>query len=199
MAAAALLAACSSKPGPVGAPSSSPAASPTGSETPAPTEPAVAPENTPPGDIPDNQVFVAYRAAGGFEVKVPEGWAKTTSSASATFTDKLNTVSMSWHAASAAPTVDSAKSQEVPELQRSERAFQLVGVTAVSLPGGAAVLITYRANSAPNDVTGKQYRLDVQRFELYRSGVEGILVLSSPVGADNVDPWRIVSRSFHWV
>jgi hypothetical protein len=66
------------------------------------------------------------------------------------------------------------------------------------LSAGPAVLITYEANSQPNAVTGKQYRLVVERFELFKNGTEGVISLSSPVGADNVDPWRTVSESFKW-
>ncbi|WP_329331359.1 hypothetical protein OG866_01105 [Streptomyces sp. NBC_00663] len=53
-------------------------------------------ESNPPGDIPDNQAFVAYRPTGGsftgFTVKVPEGWARTGQGSTTVFTDKLNTV-----------------------------------------------------------------------------------------------------------
>ena len=39
---------------------------------------ALAAEKNPPGDIPDDQVFVAYTSrAGGYSLKVPEGWART--------------------------------------------------------------------------------------------------------------------------
>src|SRR5437588_6356938 len=41
----------------------------------------------PPGDIPDNQQFVAY-AGQGFTVSVPEGWGRTTTSTGVRFTDK---------------------------------------------------------------------------------------------------------------
>src|SRR5437867_1081498 len=78
------LAACSSTP----SASRNPSASPTPSGT--STEKPVAPENNPPGDIPDNQAFVAYAVtAAGFELKVPEGWARTTASSGITFSDKL--------------------------------------------------------------------------------------------------------------
>ena len=40
-------------------------------------ETPVAPEKNPPGDIPDTQVFVEYRSAGGgYQLEVPEGWAR---------------------------------------------------------------------------------------------------------------------------
>jgi hypothetical protein len=47
-------------------------------------------------------------------------------------------------------------------------------------------------------VTGRQYRLVIERFELQRGGHGAVLSLSSAVGSDNVDPWRIVSESFRW-
>jgi hypothetical protein len=68
----------------------------------------------------------------------------------------------------------------------------------VRLAGGPAVEIVYQVNSQPNAVTGRQYRLVVERFEFYRSGRGAVLSLSCAVGSDNVDPWRIVSESFHW-
>ena len=34
------------------------------------------PEKNPPGDIPDNQVFIDYSSPLGFALKVPEGWAR---------------------------------------------------------------------------------------------------------------------------
>jgi len=192
------MAACSRTPSATRGPFTSPGAS--GAPSTGPTEKPVGAESNPPGDIPDNQAFVSYRVdAAGFDLRAPEGWARRTTTSTVTFSDKLNAVLVGWKAASAAPTTRSARSNDVPALQRTERAFQLVGVTQVSLPVGAAVLITFRENSAPNDVTGRQYRLDVLRYELYRSGREVDVSLSSPVGADNVDPWRIVSRSFRWV
>lgn len=156
-------------------------------------------ESNPPGDIPDNTAYVPYTSsAGGFKISVPEGWARSTTKTSVTFTDKLNTVIVSWRAASAAPTVASAKSTEIPVLATATRAFQLKGVRAAPLPAGPTVLIEYQANSDPNPVTGKQYRLDVLRYELYKNGSEVAITLLSPVGADNVDPWRIITESYGW-
>jgi hypothetical protein len=98
----------------------------------------------------------------------------------------------------AAPTVSSARATAVPALQSSTLAFRLQGVRAVSLAGGPAVEIIYQVNSPSNQVTGRQYRLVIERFELYHHGRGAALSLSSAVGSDNVDPWRIVSESFRW-
>jgi hypothetical protein len=163
-------------------------------------ESPVAPEDNPPGDIPDNQLFVTYSpAGGGFQVKVPEGWAQSTSDSGSAFTDKLNNVSIAWVSGAPELTLQRAQSIEVQELSNSEPAFQLVGTKQVSLPGGQAILISYQKNSAPNEVTGKKYRMDVLRYEFYRNGLQVNLTLESPVGADNVDPWNIISGSFKWL
>jgi hypothetical protein len=144
-------------------------------------------------------VFVPYSSTKGhFAIRVPEGWARTTAGSSVTFTDKLNSVQVVWKPASKAPTAASARSVDAKNLQSTERAFRLHSIQSVPLPGGRAVLLTYGANSTPNSVTGKQYREDVLRFELFHSGEEADLVLTSPVGADNVDPWHLISQSFQW-
>lgn len=164
-----------------------------------PVESPLPTESNPPGDIPDSIAFIPYRsAAGGFTIKTPEGWARTAHPGSVVFTDKLNTVEMTWAPAGSAPTVASAKRTEVPALKRVTRAFTLQKINATTLPAGPAVLVTYQSNSDPNPVTGKQYRQDVLRYELYHGGNEVVLTLLSPVGADNVDPWRIVTESLAW-
>jgi hypothetical protein len=169
-----------------------PGASPT--EKPAPVDSAV------PGDIPDTTQFVAHRSdAGRFTIKAPEGWAEQSGASSVTYTGTTNMINVTWTPVAAAPTVQSATSQEVPRLQQSERAFRLVNVSAVTMPAGDAVEITYKANSEPNPVTGKQYLLDVVRYELWKSGTEAVITLSSPAGADNVDPWATVAKSFAWL
>jgi hypothetical protein len=197
----ALLAACSSAStigtpapsGPVQSRRGSGASTPT--EAPVSSEPAVPAESNPPGDIPDNTVFVPFHSAkGGWTVTVPEGWSRTTTGTTVTFTDKLNTVQVD--AQPGRPvTVAGVRKTDVPALANGTRAFTLTSVTQVTLPAGPAVLISYQANSDPNPVTGKQYRLDVLRYELFHSGTRTTLTLLSPVGADNVDPWRIVTQS----
>ena len=152
-------------------------------------------ESSPPGDIPDNQAYVAYAPPGaGYSVKVPEGWSRSKTGAAVSFTDKLNTVQVDARPG-ARVTVAGVKKTDVPDLKKTTRAFKLVSVTTVSLPAGQAVLISYQANSDPNPVTGKQYRLDVLRYVVFHAGTRTTLTLLSPVGADNVDPWRIVTQS----
>ncbi|MDP9234245.1 MAG: hypothetical protein M3P01_06800 [Actinomycetota bacterium] len=150
-------------------------------------------ESNPPGDIPDSTAFVPYASSPGhFRITVPEGWARRMTASEVIFTSKLNQVAARW---SSRPTSAPA---EIRALQRTAPAFQLEKTSQVTLPGGRATLIQYQMNSKPNAVTGQQYRLVILQFDFLRGAREVSLILSSPVGADNVDPWRTVSESFRW-
>jgi hypothetical protein len=167
-----------------------------------PTSSAPAPavtESNPPGDIPDNQVFVTYPGKSRhFTVAVPEGWARTSSADSASFTDKLNVITVAETAASAAPTTASATATQVPALAATVPKFQLVKVTTFTKAGGPGVLITYLGDSPANPVTGKVVRDAVESYLFYKNGRLVTLSLSGPQTADNVDPWAKVSASFRW-
>jgi hypothetical protein len=167
-----------------------PAATPTGEQAPVPAE------KNPPGDIPDNLAFITYtNATGRYRFTHPEGWAERTRASTVTFTDKLNGVRVTTGTATAAPTVATAKERDVPLLARTQPAFELRSVGAVTEPAGTGVRIVYRRNSAPDVVTGRQYRDEVERYELVSGGREVIMELFGPVGADNVDAYRTMITS----
>ena len=67
----------------------------------------------------------------GYSVKVPEGWARTSSGGAVTFTDKLNSIRMESARATSPPTVASVKSATLPQLAKSVKGFQPGGVTIV--------------------------------------------------------------------
>jgi hypothetical protein len=67
------------------------------------------------------------------------------------------------------------------------------------LPAGKTIFIKYQKDSAPNELTGKTYRMDVALYEFYQNRLQVNLTLASPLGADNVDPWKIISESFRWL
>ena len=157
-----------------------------------------APEVVAPGDIPDNQAFVAFVPAGGvYTVKVPEGWARTEANGVVTFTDKYNSIAIQSAPASSAPTVSSVKSTGLSDVA-SDPTYRVTGVTAVTRKAGGGVLATYEIGSAPNQVTGKKALLAVERYEFFHNGTTVTLTLSGAKGADNVDPWKIVSDSLTW-
>ncbi|MET9241243.1 hypothetical protein [Nonomuraea sp. NPDC003709] len=163
----------------------------TQSQTQAPPPAPQPTESNPPGDIPDSTVFVSYRHTGQpYEVKVPEGWARTDLPTGAAFTDKLNSIRIETRPAATPPTEVSVRNQ----VHNGD--IRTLGM--VSRNGGKAVRIVYRADSGPDPVTGKAVKDEVERYVFYHAGREAILTLSGPVGADNVDPWRTVSDSFRW-
>ena len=175
-------------------------AAPTMPATPAATEQPLAPEQNPVGDIPDSQVFVQYRSPdGGYELAVPEGWGRSRSGTGVRFVDKLDGVDVQITATTSAPTAATARAHEVAALIQAGRAVQVGQVQDVTLPAGPAVLIEYTSNSDPNAVTNKQVRLDNNRYLFYKNGKVAALTLWAPSGADNVDQWLQMARSFRWV
>jgi hypothetical protein len=161
-------------------------------------EQPMAPETNPPGDIPDSQVFIAYDSPLGLTLKVPEGWARTDRADGALFVDKYDSVDLSVAPAAEAPTADSVRRKEVPELIRAGHAVKVSALRTVRLPAGAAVLVVYTSNSEPNAVTGKRVRLDNDRYFFYRAGRSAALTLSAPAGADNADQWQLMAESLRW-
>ncbi|WP_245489289.1 hypothetical protein [Rhizobium ruizarguesonis] len=161
-------------------------------------EKLVAPETNPPGDIPDNQVFVAYTSPDGFSLKVPEGWSRTVTGPSVRFSDKYDEIGAALGTAKAAPTVASVRAGEIANLEKAGHAVKVTAVRAVKLAAGPAVRISYQSNSAPNPVTNKQIRLEHERFILFKDGKTVTLDLAAPAGADNVDQWKLISNSLQW-
>lgn len=156
-------------------------------------------EVNPPGDIPDNQAFVPFTPEGQpFTVSVPEGWARTGTPTSTIFTDKLNSVAIEAQQVSSQPTLDSVQNTEIPEVASTSTGYQAGETTEVTRASGPVIMSTYQAESAPDPVTGKTILDDVQRYVYYQDGTEVVLTLSGPAGADNVDPWKIVTDSFTW-
>ena len=160
--------------------------------------PPIAAEKNPPGDIPDNQAFVEYRSPLGFSIKVPEGWARREQPNDVSFSDKYNRVQVAVSAHPSAPTIASVKANEVGALERSPKAIRLVSVTQLALPAGAVVVAHYGANSDVNPVTNKAIRLDNASYYFWREGKLAVLTLSAPAGADNVDQWQLMAKSFAW-
>jgi hypothetical protein len=156
-------------------------------------------ESLPPGDIPDNQAYVAYALPGAHvSVKVPEGWARSASGHAVTFTDKLNSVRMEVAPAAAPLTAATAKSTGVARLRASVHGLQGAKVDTVVRPAGRVVRIRYLADSAPDPVTGKVATDAVQRYYFFRNGRQLVLTLTGAKAADNVDPWKIVTKSVRW-
>jgi hypothetical protein len=161
-------------------------------------EKPLAPEHNPPGDIPDNQLFVNYSSPLGFSIKVPEGWARQDLEGGAVFSDKYGRISITEEAANAAPDAASAKKTLLPQIETTGRAVKITKVKELKLPAGRAVRISYGSNSDPNPVTNKAIRLESDRYYFWKDGKLAVLDLSAPAGADTADQWTLMVKSFRW-
>lgn len=120
------------------------------------------------GDIPDNQVFLTYKGP-GYSVKYPEGWTKSGTGKNLTFSDKDNTIHL----------------------------VLSTGAPPVPLHGGRAKLTIHKLGT-PNPVTGKRPQLLIDRYVYGKGGKVAVLDLATPKGVDNVDAYKLISKSFHW-
>ena len=161
-------------------------------------EKAAPAERNPPGDIPDTQVFIDFSSPAGFLLKVPEGWARSDQSSGSTFVDKLDGVIVSTEPENSAPTVETVRSDYLARLASAERAVKVNSVEYAKLPAGRAVRVVYTSNSEPNDVTGKQVRLENERYLFFKDGKLVTVEFYAPKGADNADQWQLMSKSFRW-
>jgi hypothetical protein len=161
-------------------------------------ETMVAPEKNPPGDIPDDQVFITYKSPQGFTLKVPEGWARKETSEGVSFADKYGRIEVTVTSSSSTPTASSARLSEAADLEKNGRVVKISSIKEVKLATGPAVRIVYTSNSDPNPVTNKQIRLENERYLIARGAKLATLTLSAPAGADNADQWKLMSDSFRW-
>jgi hypothetical protein len=149
------------------------------------------------GDIPDNQVFLAFNnAAAGYSIRYPEGWLQRGQGQNVTFQDKNNRIRIVVSSGRAF-TAASVRA-DIAALKSTNATFQATSPAPVSLPAGPAFKVSYSTESAPDPVTNKRVTLAVDRYYLSRSGKRAIVDLGTPKGVDNVDAFRMISRSFRW-
>jgi len=143
------------------------------------------------GDIPDNQVFIAFRnTSARYSLKYPEGWAQQGSGTRVTFRDKNNVVRI---------VVSPGGPRSIAQIRADLTGAHLTqSPQSLSLAGGTAYKVVYRTVSAPNAVTGKRVTLTVDRYYLPHGGNEAVVDLGTPVGVDNVDAYRLMIESFRW-
>ena len=150
------------------------------------------------GDIPDNQVFLVFTNHGaGYAMKYPEGWTQNGPPRRITFSDKNNLVRVVI-ARGSRPTI-SAVAQQLQALKRANPSLTFTPPRTIELPAGAAVAATYTTQSAPDPVTNKRVTLIVNRYVVARGSRVAIVDLGTPKGVDNVDAYRMMIQSFHWL
>jgi hypothetical protein len=149
------------------------------------------------GDIPDNQVFLTFKnAAAGYSVVYPEGWARKGGGSRTTFQDKNNVIRIEVKRGSS-PTLASVKA-DVEKLKASTPSVRVASAQSMTIGGRQVPKVTYTSESPPNPVTGRRVKLIVDRYVYFKNGQVAVLDLGTAVGVDNVDAYRMISRSFKW-
>jgi hypothetical protein len=149
------------------------------------------------GDIPDNQVFLAFsNAAAGYSIRYPEGWLQRGHGQNVTFQDKNNRIRI---VVSNGPAFTAASVRtDIAALKSTNASFRATSPAPVALPAGPAFKVSYSTESAPDPVTNKRVTLAVDRYYVSKGDKRAIVDLGAPKGVDNVDAFRMVSRSFRW-
>jgi hypothetical protein len=149
------------------------------------------------GDIPDNQVFLAFgNAAAGYSIRYPEGWLQRGHGQNVTFQDKNNRIRI---VVSNGPAFTAASVRaNIAALKSTNASFRATSPAPIALPAGPAFKVSYSTESAPDPVTNKRVTLAVDRYYVSKGGKRAIVDLGAPKGVDNVDAFRMISRSFRW-
>jgi hypothetical protein len=159
-------------------------------------------EASQPGTIPDTQVFVKYTSPQeGYELDVPKGWKQVVKSTKVCFLKDFDGIEIVLTQANTMPTVESVRTQQVIELEKTGNTIRDVQVQSDQLSGGSSILITYTSGPEAGDMAGtnKQFRLENNRYLFYKSGRLLSLTFWSPVGTNNMKQWAHMSNSFRWV
>jgi hypothetical protein len=150
------------------------------------------------GDIPDNQMFLTYtNPAGHYAFLYPEGWAIKAHGADVTIQDKNNIVRVV--VTKGGPPTPATLAAELSQLKATNPTLTFSSPATLQVKAGPAVKAVYTTQSTPNPVTGKTVLLIVDRYELSKAGERATVDLGTAKGVDNVDAYRRMINSFHWL
>lgn len=149
------------------------------------------------GDIPDNQVFLGFRnATAGYSIRYPEGWLQHGNGQNVTFQDKNNRIRIV--VSNGRPFTAASVRADITALTSTIASFHATPPVPLVLPAGRSFKVSYSTESAPDPVTNKRVTLAVDRYYVSTGGKRAIIDLGAPKGVDNVDAFRMISRSFRW-
>ena len=141
--------------------------------------------------------LVFTNRAAGYSIKYPEGWTQRGAGPQVTFRDKNNLVRV--QIAPGGPATPASVTAQLNALKQSDSTLSFRAVAPVRVGAVSAIKVVYETESAPNPVTGKRVKLVVDRYEMADRGRLATVDLGTPVGVDNVDAYRKMIESFHWL
>ena len=149
------------------------------------------------GDIPDNQAFLTFAdGPAGYSIRYPEGWTRRGAAGDVTFQDRANVIHVT--VASGPPPTPADASSAIAALRRTDPTIKGGGPQRVTINGSPVIKVTYTRLSAADPVTAKRLPLTIDRYEYAHGGKTAIVDLGTPQGVDNVDAYKMISRSFRW-
>jgi hypothetical protein len=149
------------------------------------------------GDIPDNQAFLTFAdGSAGYSIRYPEGWTRRGAAGDVTFQDRANVIHVT--VASGPPPTPADASSAIADLRRADPTVKGGVPQRVTINGSPVIKVTYTRLSAADPVTAKRLALTIDRYEYAHGGKTAIVDLDTPKGVDNVDAYRMISRSFRW-
>jgi len=149
------------------------------------------------GDIPDNQAFLTFAdGPAGYSIRYPEGWTRRGSTGDVTFQDRANVIHVT--IVGGPPPTPADASSAIAALRRTDPTIRGGAPQQVTIGGSRVIKITYTRLSAADPVTAKRLPLTIDRYEYAHGGKTAIVDLGTPKGVDNVDAYRMISRSFRW-
>jgi hypothetical protein len=150
------------------------------------------------GDIPDNQVFLTFRnPRSGYALRYPEGWAQHGIPNGVTFADKNNLIRLTL--SRGVPPTTASVLAELGRERGQQPTLSYGSPSSVTIAGAPVLKVSYATLSRPSPVTGKRVRLLVDRYVFAHAGRVATLDLGTPSGVDNVDAYRMITRSFQWL
>jgi hypothetical protein len=148
------------------------------------------------GDIVDTATYLRYHGH-GFSIKYVEGWTIQQATSGVVIADKDSSETVAIHAGEYLPRSKLVKA-DLAKLSATLPKFRRVFLRSTSLPAGQAFRAQYHTLSAKDPVTGKQVPVVVDRYYLPSSSRWVTVTLSTPIGVDNVDAFRLIARSYRW-
>lgn len=148
------------------------------------------------GDIADTAVYLTY-AGSGYRIKYVEGWGiQLGPGQGVTISDKDSAETVALTGGNTA--LPAVVSRDLRHLRGTLPHFHLLHRGTVQLAPGRSVYLQYSTLSPPDQVTSKRVPVVVDRYYVPGAGKYATVTLSTPVGVDNVDAFRLIARSFRW-
>ena len=133
-------------------------------------------------------------------IQTPSDWKITEKGSDTIYTGKTDGGSVVISSASAVPTIESVKRDQVPQLEKQGKAIKVADVKSQTMPNGTTIIyVVYTSESNVDQYTRKSSLLDNVTWYFYKNKKLAALTLWAPKGTANANLWKQISESFMWM